>query len=127
VKLRVEADELELIHIAIVPRIAAVVATRVLHLDGKAKGIDHIMDADVGPRAMQKGIIETGLHAAEVVIAVFVAKAVVEAEIEPRGVFEEVDPRVRRMADILRRIGITRRAVALRMCKSEGLRQRGRR
>jgi hypothetical protein len=61
-QLGVEADELELIHIAVVTRITAVVAAGVLHLDGEAEGIEHVVDADVGPRAMQKGIIETGLR-----------------------------------------------------------------
>jgi hypothetical protein len=45
VQLRVEANELQFIHVTIIQRIRAVVTMRVLELDGEAERIDEIVNA----------------------------------------------------------------------------------
>ena len=114
VELAVEPDELEFVHVAIVARETAAVAARVLHFDRETKRIDHIVNAEIRAGAVKLQGVESIHGAADVIVAVFMAEAVIEPEIEPRGRFQRVDARVRRMARVFRQIRVPRGAVAPR-------------
>jgi hypothetical protein len=86
----VETDELEFVHVAVIRRIVTVVPMRVLKLDGEPEGIDALADAKIEAGAMEERLIDAVVGAPDIVVAVFVAEAVIETDVQP---LELVEPR----------------------------------
>jgi hypothetical protein len=63
---------------------------RVLKLYGEPERIDDLPDAEIEPGAMEERLIDAVMGAPDVVVAVFVAEAVIETDVQP---LELVEPR----------------------------------
>jgi len=109
----VETDELEFVHVAVIRRIVTVVPMRVLKLDGEPEGIDALADAKIEAGAMEERLIDAVVTAPDIVVAVFVAEAVIETDVQPLELVE-LRPSARgSRLHIPRRIRITLRAITV--------------
>ena len=121
-ELGVETDELEFVHVTVIQRVVAVVTMRVLKLYGEPERVDDLADAEIEAGAVQKRLIDSVVGAPDIVIAVFVAEAVIETDVQPVELVE-LRPGTRgRRLHIPRRIRITPGAVTRRFpIESPGL------
>jgi hypothetical protein len=84
-----------------------------LQFDGEPERVDDLPDAEIEAGAMQERLVDSVAGAADIVIAVFVAEAVIESDIEPLELVE-LRPSARgRRLHIPRRIRITLRAITV--------------
>ena len=84
---------------------------RVLKLYGEPERIDDLADAEIEPGAMEERLIDAVMGAPDVVVAVFVAEAVIETDVQPLELVEP-SPRARgRGLHIPRRIRVTLGAI----------------
>ena len=117
-----QPDHLELVPVPVVPRVVAVMAPRILHLEREAEGVEAVVHPEIGPRPVEEGQVGAGAVAADVVVAVFGAEAVVDAEVEPVEVLERFDPELGGVAGVFGDVRIPRGAVAERRLVVGGLR-----
>ena len=111
VQLGPELDEFELVDVAAVAGEAAAIAACVLKFDPEPKRIELFAHAKEGAGAHQMRVVEAGDVAAQVVVAVLVAPAEIQAGIEP---VEAAPGRIdgRQRLGVLGRIGVGLGAVA---------------
>ena len=87
-ELGVETDELEFVHVTVIQRVVAVVTMRVLKLYGEPEGIDDLADAEIETGTVEQRLVDAIVGAPDIVVAVFVAEAVIETDVEPLELFE---------------------------------------
>ena len=83
VEFGVEPDEFPFVDVTIVFGPLTVPAAGVGDFDGEAEGVEDVVDTGVEAGAVEERFVGSSGGAADVVVAVFEADAVVEAEVEP--------------------------------------------
>jgi hypothetical protein len=61
---------------------------RVLQFDGEPERIDDLADAEIEAGAMEERLVDSVARASDVVVAVFVAEAVIETDVQPLELVE---------------------------------------
>jgi hypothetical protein len=61
---------------------------RVLKLYGEPEGIDDLADAEIEAGAVQKRLVDSVVGAPDIIVAIFVAEAVIETDIQPLELVE---------------------------------------
>jgi hypothetical protein len=86
---------------------------RVLKLYGEPERVDDLADAEIEAGAVQERLIDSVVGAPDIIVAVFVAEAVIETDVQPLELVE-LRPSARgRRLHIPRRIRITLRAITV--------------
>jgi len=85
VEFGVEPDDFPFVDVTVVFGPLTVPAAGVGDFEGEAEGVEDIVDSGVEAGAVEERFVGSGGGAADVVVAVFEADAVVEAEVEPCG------------------------------------------
>ena len=83
VEFGVEPDDFPFVDVTVVFGPLTVPAAGVGDFDGEAEGVENVVDSGVEAGAVEERFVGAGGGAADVVVAVFEADAVVEAEVEP--------------------------------------------
>jgi hypothetical protein len=61
---------------------------RILQFDGEPERVDDLPDAEIEAGAMQERLVDSVAGSSDIVIAVFVAEAVIETDVQPSNVVE---------------------------------------
>jgi hypothetical protein len=61
---------------------------RVLKLCGEPERVDDLADAEIETGAMEERLVDSVARASDVVVAVFVAEAVIETDVQPLELIE---------------------------------------
>ena len=115
IQLDVGTDRLELVDVAVVLDVVAVVTVRILDFYRESQRVDDVTDAEVEPRAVEERLVHAVGRTTDIVIAVFITETVVEAGIEPAILVEQAPRALGRRSDILGRIRVARGAIGQRL------------